>query len=111
MTDPELESSKTAIDVRPYAAGFGYAWDRKESWRGSTVMRAPDSDKIIIKRDADGHFSLPPFPTLPKTCKDRIGVESPFARMLEAGRHPYLENDRRLPASLLELETPGPVLY
>jgi hypothetical protein len=28
----------------------------KESWRGSTVMRSPDGDKVIIKRDADGHF-------------------------------------------------------
>jgi hypothetical protein len=32
--------------------------------------------------------SLPAFPALPKTRKDRIGVESQFARMLEARRHP-----------------------
>src|ERR1700722_6650758 len=116
MVDPELEPFKTTINLRAYAAGLGYVWDRKESWRGSTVMRAPDGDKVIIKRDADGHFvyfsvhrdgdsgsiidfvqqrrrlslgavrkelrswsgtpaaSLPPFPALPKTGRDRIGV-------------------------------------
>jgi hypothetical protein len=144
MVDLELETFKTSIDLRSYAAGLGYAWDRKESWRGSTVMRAPDGDKVIIKRDADGHFvyfsvhrdgdsgsiidfiqqrrrlslgavrkelrswsgtpaaSLPSFPALPKTGRDRIGVETQFARMLEARRHPYLENERGLPAPLLE---------
>jgi hypothetical protein len=29
MTDPELETFKTAIDLRVYAAGLGYGWDRK----------------------------------------------------------------------------------
>src|SRR5271156_4226410 len=56
MADPELEIFNSGIDLRDYAAGLGYAWDRKESWRGSTGMRSPDGDKVIIKRDADGHF-------------------------------------------------------
>ncbi len=57
MFDPELDSFKTKIDLRAYAAGQGYQLDRKESWRGSAVMRHQDGDKIIIKRDsADGHF-------------------------------------------------------
>ena len=147
MVDPELETFKTAIDLRAYAAGQGYALDQRESWRGCSVMRSADgSDKIIIKRDDDGHYvyfsvhrdddsgsiidfiqqrrrlnlgavrkelrswsgthrplSLPAFPALPKTGKDRIGVESQFARMIEARRHPYLENDRGIPASLLDL--------
>jgi hypothetical protein len=48
--------------------------------------------------------SSPSLPaSLPKTGKDRISVERKFARMLEAGRHPYLENDSGIPASLLEL--------
>jgi len=144
MTDPELETLKSGIDLRAYAAGQGYVWDKHESWRGSTVMRAPDGDKVIIKRDSDGHYvyfsvhrdgdsgsiidfiqnrrhlslggvrkelrawagmsasSLPAFPTLPKTGRDRIGVESQFSRMIEAPLHPYLENDRCLPAPLLE---------
>jgi len=56
MFDPELESFKTSIDLRAYAASQGYVLDRKESWRGSAVMRHPNGDKIIIKRDADNHF-------------------------------------------------------
>src|SRR5689334_18171519 len=56
MLDPELESFKTAIDLRVYAAGQGYVLDRKESWRGSAVMRHPAGDKVVIKRDADGHY-------------------------------------------------------
>jgi Toprim-like/Protein of unknown function (DUF3991) len=144
MVDPELETFKSNIDLRTYAAGQGYVLDRKESWKGSAVMRAPDGDKVIIKRDSDGHYvyfsvhrdddsgsiidfvqnrrrlslgavrkelrawsgtqapSVPYFPALPKTGKDRIGVETQFARMLEARRHPYLENERGIPALLLE---------
>jgi hypothetical protein len=56
MFDPELESFKTAIDLRAYAASQGYVLDRKESWRGSAVMRHAGGDKVIIKRDADGHY-------------------------------------------------------
>jgi hypothetical protein len=39
-----------------YAASQGYVLDRKESWRGSAVMRHANGDKVIIKRDADGHY-------------------------------------------------------
>lgn len=56
MSDPELESLKQ-IDLRDYAAGQGYLLDRKESWRGSSVMRHPVShDKVIIKRGMDGRY-------------------------------------------------------
>ena len=56
MVEAELENFKT-IDLRAYAAAQGYALDVKASWRGSAVMRHPDGDKIIIKRDAaDGHY-------------------------------------------------------
>jgi hypothetical protein len=145
MADSELNSFKTAIDLRAYAAGLGYVVDRKESSRGATVMRNPDGDKIIVKRDVDGHYvyfsvrddkdhgsivdfiqqrrklnlgqvrkelrgwSGTPaaaqayFPALQKTVKDRIGVESQFARMLEAPRHPHLESERKIPAAVLEL--------
>jgi hypothetical protein len=50
-----LESFKT-IDLRAYAAAHGYEFDRKESWRGSSVMRHPNGDKVIIKRGTDGHY-------------------------------------------------------
>jgi hypothetical protein len=56
MFDPELESFKTSIDLRAYAASQGYVLDGKESWRGSAVMRHANGDKIIIKRDADNHY-------------------------------------------------------
>lgn len=54
--DSELEQFKTDIDLRGYAAEQGYQLDRKESWRGSAVMRHANGDKIIIKRGADGHY-------------------------------------------------------
>src|SRR5271169_5596575 len=133
MADSELESFKSDIDLRTYAAGQGYQLDRKESWRGSSVMRHPAGDKIIVKRGADGHYvyfsvrqdddngsiidfvqhrqrlslgavrkelrpwigqppvAVPAFPALPKTGRDRIRVETEYARMQDTRQHPYLE--------------------
>src|SRR5664279_4227489 len=146
MADSELESMKRGIDLRAYAAEQGYQLDRKESWRGSSIMRHPNGDKVIIKRGSDRHYvyfsvrndndngsiidfvqnrqrlslgavrkelrpwigmpssQLPAFPPLPKTSKDRMRVETEFARMQDAPYHPYLENERALPASLLGLD-------
>ena len=57
MFDAELNSFKTSIDLRAYAAGQGYQLDAKASWRGTSVMRHPlSNDKVIIKRGMDGHF-------------------------------------------------------
>ncbi len=56
MIDQELESFKTCIDLRTYAASQGYTIDVRESWRGCAVMRHPTGDKIIVKRDADRHY-------------------------------------------------------
>src|SRR5205823_12923191 len=57
MVDAELESFKRDIDLRCYAAAQGYEVDARESWRGSAVMRhSASDDKIIVKRDADGHY-------------------------------------------------------
>jgi hypothetical protein len=56
MFDQELESFKTDIDLRAYAVSQGYQLDRKESWKGAAVMRHSAGDKIIVKRDADGHY-------------------------------------------------------
>lgn len=55
MFDPELEAFKH-VDLRAFAAGQGYTLDRNESWSGSAVMRHANGDKIIIKRDGDGHY-------------------------------------------------------
>ena len=53
----ELNDMKTKIDLRQYAAGQGYQLDPKSSWRGTAVMRHPAThDKVIIKRDTDGHY-------------------------------------------------------
>lgn len=54
--DQELEYFKTRIDLRVYAADQGYALDKRESWRGSSVMRHSNGDKIVVKRDHDGHY-------------------------------------------------------
>jgi hypothetical protein len=146
MFDPELEAFKNSIDLRVYAAGHGYALDIRESWRGCAVMRHAAGDKIIIKRDSDGHYvyfsvrddgdhgtiidfacrrlrlslgsvrkelrpwigrppsALPSYPSLPRVSKDRLRVYRDFARMLDALRHPYLENERGIPAELLASE-------
>jgi Protein of unknown function (DUF3991)/Toprim-like len=53
--DDELENFKRSIDLREYAAGLGYMLDRKDSWRGSAVMRRV-SDKIVIKLNGTGHY-------------------------------------------------------
>ena len=53
--DQELEDFKTRIDLRTYAADHGYEIVPKDSWRGSSAMRR-GGDKIIIKRDHDGHY-------------------------------------------------------
>ena len=146
MSDPEFEAFKSHIDLRAYASSHGYKLDAQESWRGCAVMRHPGGDKIIIKRDADGHYvycsvrddrdhgtiidlaqrlmgvslggvrkelrpwigapsmALPKYPPLPKVAKDRLRVHRDFARMLDAPRHPYLENERGVPAELLASE-------
>jgi hypothetical protein len=125
MSDRELESFKR-VDLREYAAKEDYVLDKRESWRGSTVMRK-GGDKVIVKRDGDGHYvyfsvrdkrdngsiidfvqhrkhlslgavrqelrpwigesaqaALPLFPALPTTGKDRMRVETEYARMQEA---------------------------
>ncbi|HLJ45447.1 MAG TPA: DUF3991 domain-containing protein [Bryobacteraceae bacterium] len=143
MFDAELENFKR-IDLRAYAASRGYQLDKRDSWRGSAVMRNAHGDKIVIRRASDGHYeyfsvrddndngsiidfvqnrdrvsigvvrkilrpwigappvTIPIFPPLQKTRKDRMRVEAEFAKMHDAPRHPYLENERSLPASLLE---------
>jgi hypothetical protein len=48
--------------------------------------------------------TLPPYPALPVTSKDRLRVESEFTKMQDAQRHSYLENERGIPAELLVRE-------
>jgi hypothetical protein len=53
--DSELEAFKREIDLRPLAASVGYEIDRRESWRGSTVLRR-GADKIVVKLNSNGHY-------------------------------------------------------
>ena len=53
--DGELEDFKSKIDLREYAAAQGYTLDRRESWRGSAVMRN-GGDKVVIKLNSNGHY-------------------------------------------------------
>jgi hypothetical protein len=140
--DIELDAFKREIDLRQFAASFGYEMDRRESWRGSTVLRR-GGDKIVVKRNHNGHYvffsvrddrdngtiidfvqrrqhltlgvvrqtlrpwigrpaaALPLFPKLAPTSPDRVQVETEYRRMAKALRHPYLEQVRCVPATLL----------
>lgn len=139
--DTELDIFKREIDLRQFAVSLGYELDRRESWRGSTVLRS-GGDKIVVKRNSNGHYVFfsvrddsdngtvidflqrredlslgavrqilrpwigrsaiaPQFSKLEPTGPDRMRVESEYRRMANGLRHPYLEHERCLPASLL----------
>jgi uncharacterized protein DUF3991/Toprim domain-containing protein len=51
----ELDAFKREIDLRQFAVSLGYQIDRRESWRGSTVLRR-GGDKIVVKRYGNGHY-------------------------------------------------------
>lgn len=52
----DLEQFKL-MDLRQYAAGYGYYVDEAECWKGHTVMRHADGDKIVIAvSPKDGHY-------------------------------------------------------
>jgi hypothetical protein len=54
-SDIELDAFKREIDLRQFAVNLGYQMDRRESWRGSTVLRR-GGDKIVVKRHGNGHY-------------------------------------------------------
>jgi hypothetical protein len=51
----EIETFKRDIDMRQFAASLGYEMDRRDSWRGSSVMRR-GADKIVVKRNRNHHY-------------------------------------------------------
>jgi hypothetical protein len=53
--DGELDAFKRDIDLRQFAESLGYQIDRRESWRGSAVLRCA-ADKIVVKRNGNGHY-------------------------------------------------------
>lgn len=110
--DPELEAFKVEIDLRAYATEVeSYVLDRKESWKGSAVMRHPNGDKIIIKRDTDGHYVF--FSVRDETDngsiidfvqKRRPGVRS-LGNVRQALR-PWISSKRKVQAASLPLFAP-----
>jgi hypothetical protein len=54
-SDIELDAFKREIDLREFAVSLGYEVDRRESWRGSAVLRR-GGDKIVVKRNGNGHY-------------------------------------------------------
>ncbi len=55
--DDELDRFKREINLTEFAVSLGYLIDRKESSRGSIVMRSVEGDKVIISRKEGGHWS------------------------------------------------------
>src|SRR6266581_1716671 len=51
----EFDAFKRRIDLRQFAVSLRYQMDRRESWRGSTVLRR-GADKIVVKRNGNGHY-------------------------------------------------------
>jgi hypothetical protein len=139
--DCELDTFKRDIDLRQFAESLGYQIDRRESWKGSAVLRS-GADKIVVKRNGNGHYvffslrddddngtvidfvqrrqelslgavrqalrpwigrpaSAPQLPQLQPTSPDRMRIEREYRRMAEEQRHPYLEQDRYVPAAVL----------
>jgi hypothetical protein len=54
-SDIELDLFKREVDLRQFAVSLGYEIDRRESWRGSPVLRR-GADKIVVKRNGNGHY-------------------------------------------------------
>ncbi len=44
------------IDFPQYLATCGFTLDRKQSSRNSVIMRHPNGDKLVIKRNTNGHY-------------------------------------------------------
>jgi Protein of unknown function (DUF3991)/Toprim-like len=131
------------FDLRQYAASVGFLVDRRESSRGSTVMRR-DDEKIVVSCKPDGVFTwwdvhsddrgtiidfvqrekqglnlggvrkelrawlgspapaLLELPRLQAVAKDLDGVRRRYQAMDLASYHPYLEDERCIPAAVLQ---------
>jgi hypothetical protein len=78
----------TVIDFISNRTGRSLGQIRKElrEWMGTTAA------------------ALPTYPALPTTSKDRHRVAMEYAKMQDALRHPYLENERGIAAELLMSE-------
>ena len=50
-----MNPSNGRLICAQFAVSLGYEIDRRESWRGSTVLRR-GADKIVVKRNGNGHY-------------------------------------------------------
>jgi hypothetical protein len=91
---------------------FVYFSVRSDIDNGSIIDFVQYRDRVslgVVRKILRPWIGLPPvpvptFPALHKTSKDRMRVEAEFAKMQEAPRHPYLENERALPVSVIGSE-------
>jgi hypothetical protein len=88
---------------------WGYYSFRNDDDHGSIIDFAQRRLKIslgAIRKELRPWIGEPPipvptFPPAVRTSRDRSSVEADYARMQSCVRHPYLENERALPPSLL----------
>ena len=81
---------------------------RRDDDNGSIIDFVQNRNRVslgVVRKELRPWIGMPPvpvpsFPPLHKTNNDRIKVETEFAKMQDATRHPYLENVRALPPSL-----------
>jgi Protein of unknown function (DUF3991)/Toprim-like len=87
-TSTKLGDSGSIIDFAKHRLNLSLGAIRKElrPWIGKPPVAVPE------------------FPPPVRIGKDRLLVESRYRKMQDAHRHPYLENERALPASLLGSE-------
>jgi hypothetical protein len=127
--DEELERFKTEIKLHEYAASIGYELDQRDTSKRETIMRC-GSDKISIRKDPSDHGSIMDF-VISRRGKnfgearkllrvwtsydqavffqhldsaprgDRNAVVTEYKAMRELRWHDYLEQERRLPRSVL----------
>jgi hypothetical protein len=106
MYDHELDRFKSDIHLVHFAVDrYGYRRDRRESSRASHVLRhLITNDKIIVRRDADGHW------TYFSVRDDRDnGTVIDFVK--ERGFHHSLRGIRRELRSWIGTATPEPEVW
>lgn len=108
MRDPRGDKIIIGLDKKD--GHFVYWSVRDEADKGSIVdfvQRRKNLSLGAVRKELRPWIgalpvAVPRFAPLVPTTKDRMAVEAEYALMQDALRHPYLLNERALPASLLE---------
>jgi hypothetical protein len=85
---------------------------RRDEDNGSIVDFVQHRNRVslgVVRKELRPCLGAPPVPVpalppMAKSAKDHLQVETEFAKMRDATRHPYLENARAIPAWLLASE-------